>query len=68
MKRTLWLATIFYRADAGLVDVEHPLHEIADLHDLVELRPHWDTIDSIQIVRINHSASPDLTVEQAAKQ
>ncbi|MEH6772887.1 MAG: hypothetical protein V7668_03085 [Cereibacter changlensis] len=65
MRRTRWLAPIFYRADAGLLD--QPLHEITDLHDIVEIGPHWETIDRIKILRLNHNTALELTVEQAAK-
>ena len=62
-----WQATIHYRADHATVDVVHDLNEIMDLHDLVERGPHWDTIEKIEIVRINHCTSDALTVEQAEK-
>jgi hypothetical protein len=64
---TRWLAVIVYRTDAGLNPVAHDLEEIADLHELVERGPHWDTIDEIVIQRINHSTAASLTVEGAAK-
>lgn len=60
-----WAATVHYRADAGLVDVAHDLDEIADLHNLVERGPHWDTIDHITIVRAVAGEPLTLTVEQA---
>lgn len=62
-----WKATVFYRADAGSVDVVHDLEELSDLHDRVEHGPHWDTIERIEIVRVNHSDGADLTVEAAQK-
>lgn len=62
-----WRATIFYRTENGSVDVEHELNELADIHDRVEAGPHWDTIEKIEIVRINHCDAADLTVEAAAR-
>lgn len=62
-----WKAVIFYRTDNGIVDVEHELLELADIHDRVEAGPHWDCIEKIEIVRINHRTSPTLTVEAAAR-
>lgn len=62
-----WLATIYYRTDDGFTEVEHDLEEIADLDPLVELGPHWDTIDKIVIERVNHNTGKRLTVEQAEK-
>ena len=61
---TRWIATIFYRTDAGLIDVDHDFEEIADLHGLVEAGPDWNTIDRIE-VRLARKVSPALTVEQA---
>lgn len=62
-----WKATIFYRSENGPVDVEHELDEVGDIHDVVEKGPHWDTIERIEIFRINHCDSESLTVEGALK-
>lgn len=62
-----WLAEITYNTDSGTVLVPHDLAEVADLHDLVERGPHWDTIAVIQIFRVDHNTAFDLTVEEAAK-
>src|SRR5258708_5141049 len=62
-----WHAVEHYRADTGLIDVEMLLHEMADLHDRIECGPHWDTIERIEIRRINHIDSATLTLEQAQK-
>ena len=59
-----WHATIFYRTDSGIVDVEHDLCELCDLHDIVERGPHWDTIEKITIVR-SKVYFKNLTVEKA---
>jgi hypothetical protein len=67
LTRRRWHATILYRTDAGLNPVEHDLEELAELHDLVERGPHWDTIHKIVIQRVGHNTSEDLTVEGAAK-
>lgn len=64
---TRWLAEITYRTDAGPNVVPHDLTELSDLHDLVERGPHWDTIDKIEIFRVNHNTAADLTVEAAEK-
>lgn len=66
MERARWLATVFYRTDTGPLAVEHDLEEIADLDDMVEGGPHWDTIIEIKIVRAEYIDGP-LTVEAAAK-
>jgi hypothetical protein len=61
-----WHAVIRYRGDVGSIGTEYFLVEIADLHDLVEHGPHWDTIEKIEVYRINHCTDPTLTVEQDA--
>ena len=60
-----WNATVIYRAAAGPVDVTHDLEEITDLHQRIEAGPHWDTVERIEIVRVNHIESATLTIEQA---
>src|SRR3546814_20208543 len=45
-----WTATVHYRSEAGLIDVQHDLDEIEDLQDLVEHGPHFGAIDHINIV------------------
>lgn len=62
-----WRADAYYRADTGLIHNKLLLHEIADLHAWIEHGPHWDTIERIEIKRINHIESPTLTIEQAEK-
>ena len=62
-----WRATVHYRTDSGLVDVEHWLEEIGDIDELIERGPHWDTVARIEIERVNHCDSPTLTVEQAMR-
>jgi len=62
-----WEATVTYRTDAGPLDVPMLLREIWDLHDRIEQGPHWDTIEKIEILRVNHIDSPTLTTEQAEK-
>lgn len=59
-----WVATVHYRSQAGVIDVQHDLLEIEELHDLVERGPHWDTIDRIEIVRADGRARA-LTLEEA---
>jgi len=62
-----WHAIVAYRSDFGTVDVGHDLREIADIHQIIERGPHWDTIQKIEIFRVNHCTSDALTVEQAEK-
>jgi hypothetical protein len=60
-----WHAIAKYRTDAGTLDVEMYLEEIGDLHDRIERGAHWDTIELIEIRRINHIDGPTLTLSQA---
>ena len=61
-----WTATIWYRTDAGIVDVEHAFEELDMLHDLVECGPDFYTIDRIEI----RATLPqqDLTIEGSLAQ
>ncbi len=62
-----WRAVVHYRTDNGPVDVELWLLELHELHSHVELGPHWDTIERIEVFRVNHTSDgANLTVEQAA--
>lgn len=60
-----WKATVLYRTEAGPLDVEMFLDEPCDLHDRIELGPHWDTIASIVFERVNQNERSDLTIEQS---
>ena len=62
---TRWHATIFYRSDAGPVDVDHDFEELEELHDLVERGPDWNTIIQI-IVTLARTTDEGLTIERAA--
>ncbi|MBU8873688.1 hypothetical protein KQ910_07925 [Reyranella sp. MMS21-HV4-11] len=61
-----WHAVAYYKTSAGTLDVEMYLEEIEDLHDRIERGPHWDTVQLIEIRRVNHIFSPELTLEQSA--
>ena len=60
-----WKAVVYYRTDNGPLDVEHEFEELEELHDLVEHGPHWDTIEKIEVFRVNHIDAADLTLERA---
>jgi hypothetical protein len=60
-----WHAVVHYRTVAGTLDVEMYVEEIEDLHDRIEKGPHWDTVELIEIRRVNHTDSAKLTLEQA---
>jgi len=61
-----WVATVFYRTESGLVDVQHDMLELEELQVLVERGPHWDAIDHIDIVRAD-GADTGLTIEEAER-
>jgi hypothetical protein len=60
-----WHATIFYRTDAGSLDVQHDFEELCELDELVEAGPHWGTIEQI-VIKYAGGVEADLTVEEAA--
>ena len=47
--------------------VEHDFEELAELHNRIELGPHWDTIEKIEVFRVNHITATALTVEQSKR-
>jgi hypothetical protein len=62
-----WSATIWYRGEAGSVDVTHDVEELAELQALVEQGPDWNTVDRIE-VRLQRRSEPEsYTLEQAAQ-
>ena len=61
---TRWLATIYYRTRAGILDVTHDLCELSDIDEIVERGPHWDTIQEVRITR-GEVLIEGLTVEKA---
>jgi hypothetical protein len=65
MPEIRWHAVAYYRYKKGTVDKHHDLEELFELHDLIERGPHWDTIEKIEVARVNHVADKNLTVEQS---
>lgn len=57
-----WTATVYYRTDAGVIDVDHTFEELATLHDLIERGPDFYAIDRIEI-RHARNDTPTLTIE-----
>ena len=64
MKR--WLAQIRYGTEAGTKLVERAVEELSEVHRIVEQGPHWNTIQSIRIVK-PRGQHKGLTLEQAEK-
>ena len=61
-----WKAVAVYRTDSGGVDVEWFFEEIAELHDLIERGPHWDSLVSCTVTLNRPAEDTSLTVERAA--
>ena len=59
-----WIATVHYRSELGLIDVQHDIEELQELQDLIECGPNWDAIDRIEIVRAD-GRERGLTIEEA---
>jgi hypothetical protein len=53
MRHKRWVATAWYRTEAGLVDVEHQIDELEELQALIERGPDWHTLYRIE-VRLGH--------------
>ncbi len=62
-----WTAIVYYRTDAGLIDVEHQIEELDMLHMLIERGPDFYAIDRIEI-RHTSNPTPDLTIEASLAQ
>jgi len=62
MTRKRWSASIFFRSGAGLVESRHAIEELADLQDIVEGGPDWNTIERIEI-RLARVTTPGMTIE-----
>ena len=60
-----WHAVVRYRTGGDVLTVEMSLRELEDLHDRIDQGPHWDTVELIEIRRVNHFYSAKLTLEQA---
>lgn len=70
MAKHRWRAVVIYRTNKIETNSAHTYEfsEIADLHDIIEAGPHFDTIIEIRITRINTPQELQfLTIEQAAK-
>ncbi|NVN02171.1 MULTISPECIES: hypothetical protein [Asaia] len=61
-----WVARVIYRTESGLVDVQHDMEELEELHYLVERGPHWDAIEKIEIRRAI-PAGELITVEETRR-
>lgn len=59
MKR--WSAVIYYRTDAGVIDVQHEIEELEEVAEIVERGPNWYSIDRIVI---RHGEQQAGTIEQ----
>jgi hypothetical protein len=65
MSHFRWIATVKYRTDAGITEVDHQFEEIFELHDLIERGPDWNCIESIHIELNPQRRAYDDTVEQS---
>lgn len=61
-----WIATVTYRsAEHGMIDVQHHLEELFEIHDLVERGPDWNTIEKVVVI-LNPKHQHDYsTIEEA---
>jgi len=64
LDRPRWRVKAWYRTDAGLVDVDHEIMELEDLHDLIERGPNWYGLDHIRI-DLNVPDEQKMTIQEA---
>jgi hypothetical protein len=62
-----WKATVHYRNRIGTTLVDHDIEEIEDLAPLIELGPHWDTIQKVVIHLQRSPEGRQITIEEADK-
>jgi hypothetical protein len=60
-----WHAIAYYRTENGTLEVEQDMEELSELDSLIELGPHEDTIEKIEVFRVNHITDEKLTVERS---
>jgi hypothetical protein len=67
MSHFRWIATVKYRTETGITEVDHQFEEMFDLHNLIEQGPSWDCIESIHIELNPCRRTYDDTVEQSLR-
>jgi hypothetical protein len=67
MSHFRWIATVKYRTETGITEVDHQFEEMFDLHNLIEQGPSWDCIESIHIELNPRRRTCDDTVEQSLR-
>ena len=48
-----WRAVVYYRVKKGIAEAMHDLEDLAQLQDLIARGPHLDTIEKIEVFRVN---------------
>ena len=66
-QKARWRMMVKYRTYHGSLIKRFFLEEIEEAHDIIEGGPHFDTIITIEIDRVNHCSSPALTIDEAAE-
>ena len=67
MSHFRWIATVKYRTDTGITEVDHQFEEMFDLHNLIEQGPSWDCIESIQVEPNPRRRAYDDTVDKSLR-
>jgi hypothetical protein len=67
MSHFRWIATVKYRTDSGVTELDHQFEEMFELHDLIERGPDWNCIESIHIELNPRRRAYDDTVEQSLR-
>jgi hypothetical protein len=67
MSHFRWIATVKYRTNSGVSELDHQFEEMFELHDLIERGPDWNCIESIHIELNPRRRAYDDTVEQSLR-
>jgi hypothetical protein len=68
MSHFRWIATVKYRTETGITEVDHQFEEMFDLHNLIGQGPSWDCIESIHIELNPRRRADDDSVDVIATQ
>lgn len=61
-----WRAVIEYESANGPISIEHFLEEIADLHDIIEHGPDWNTLTRCTVTLNRHDGGEEQNIKEKA--
>ena len=60
-----WAVNIYYFSESGTFTTNVQIEELAELHDIIEAGPNWNTIAKIEITLLRRSE--EITYEEAVR-